>query len=203
VDNTLALKAAAFNAFLTALAADREQAGAKYELLRARLIKFFEWRNCESSEELTDEVFDRVVKKIASGEQIQNINAYAATVAQFVFKEDCRRRERLFQSIEDAPELEKAAATNDFAVETDNARLDCLEKCLAEFSVENRKLIVAYHDTDERTMISARKRLADSLNVSLNVLRIRVCRLKTKLESCTLDCCEKIKILDSKFKTQS
>lgn len=58
--------------------------------MRARLIKFFEWRNCESADELTDEVFDRVVKKIASGEQIQNINAYAATVAQFVCKEDSR-----------------------------------------------------------------------------------------------------------------
>ncbi len=182
----------AFDKLLTMLDADREQAGAKYEFLRARLIKFFEWRGCERGEELTDIVFDRVIKKIAEGEQIQNINAYSATVAQFVFKEDCRRRERLFQSIEDSPEIEKAAETNDLAGETDDLRLDCLEKCLAEFSAENRKLIVAYHDTDERTMIPTRKRLADSLNISLNVLRIRVCRLKTKLESCTLDCCEKV-----------
>ena len=94
-----------FDKLLATLDADREQAGAKYESLRARLIKFFEWRNCESAEELTDTVFDRVMKKIAAGEQIQNIEAYAATVAQFVFKEDYRRRERLFESIEDAPEI--------------------------------------------------------------------------------------------------
>ena len=191
----------AFDKFLTTFDADRQQAGAKYELLRSRLIKFFEWRGCEIPEELTDEVFDRVVKKIQSGEQIQNINAYAATVAQFVFKEDCRRRERHFQSIDDTPELEKASETKDTAaVDAQDARLDCLEKCLLEFSVENRKLIVAYHDTDERTMISTRKRLAESLGVSLNVLRIRVCRLKSKLENCVVGCCGKVQ--GSKLKTQ-
>ena len=86
-----------FDKLLATLDADREQAGAKYESLRRRLIRFFEWRKCETAAELTDIVFDRVIKKIAEGEQIQNIGAYSATVAQFVFKEDWRKRERLFQ----------------------------------------------------------------------------------------------------------
>ena len=73
--------------------------------------------------------------------------------------------------------------------EADDSRLDCLEKCLAKFTDENRLLVTAYYDTDERTMIAQRKRLADSLSISLNTLRIRVCRLKAKLEDCTIDCC--------------
>jgi DNA-directed RNA polymerase specialized sigma24 family protein len=183
-----------FDQLLAALDGEREQAGAKYESLRVRLLKFFEWRNCETPEELTDVVFDRIVKKIAEGEKIQNINAYSATVAQFVFKEDCRRRERLFQSIEDNPAIENLIASDGLseAGETDDTRLICLEKCLAEFSDENRRLVIAYYDTDERTMIATRKRLADSAGVSLNTLRIRVCRLKAKLEDCTIDCCRKI-----------
>lgn len=177
---------------MTTLDADREQAGAKYESLRLRLIKFFEWRNCETADELTDTVFDRVIKKITEGEQIQNIAAYSATVAQFVFKEDCRKRERLFQSIEDAPEIESPAENNNFfETENDDAQMNCLEKCLQEFSAENRRLVVAYYDTDERTMIATRKRLAGEMEISLNVLRIRVCRLKAKLENCTRDCCRK------------
>lgn len=180
-----------FDKLLATLDADRELAGAKYEALRVRLGKFFEWRNCESAEELADIVFDRIIKKIAEGEQILNINAYSATVAQFVFKEDCRRRERLFESIEDTPESRHLIKSNEpLADETDDARLACLEKCLAGFSVENRRIVTAYYDTDERTMIENRKRLADSLEVSLNTLRIRVCRLKAKLEHCTKDCCE-------------
>lgn len=182
-----------FDKLLATLDADREQAGAKYEALRARLVKFFEWRNCETAEELTDIVFDRIVKKIAEGEQVQNLNAYSATVAQFVFKEDFRRRERLFQSIEDSPAAGNLAVISDSAEtgESDDVRLDCLEKCLAEFSDENRRLVIAYYDTDERTMIATRRRLADSTGISLNTLRIRVCRLKAKLENCTFDCCGK------------
>jgi len=181
----------AFDKLLATLDENREQAGAKYESLRVRLIKFFEWRSCETPDELTDTVFDRITQKIAAGEQIQNISAYSATVAQFVFKEDCRKLSRRNQSIEDTQEIENLAEANGFAEEeTDDSRMNCLEKCLTKFSDENRRLITAYYDTDERTMIATRKRLADSINVSLNVLRIRVCRLKAKLESCTIDCCE-------------
>ena len=179
-----------FDKLLALLDADREQAGAKYEFLRVRLIKFFEWRNCGNAEELTDIIFDRLIKKIVEGEQIQNISAYSATIAQFVFKEDCRKRERFFQSIEDVPEIEHLIKTPEFNEdETDDLQMNCLEKCLAEFSDENRRLIIAYHDTDEQVMIAMRKRLADSLNISLNILRIRVCRLKSKLEDCTTKCC--------------
>ncbi len=181
-----------FDKLLATLDADREQAGAKYESLRLRLIKFFEWRNCETAEELTDTVFDRVIKKIIEGEQIQNVAAYSATVAQFVFKEDCRKRERLFQSIEDVQEIGSPAKKNNFfEPESDDAQMNCLEKCLAEFSDANRRLVIAYYDTDERTMIATRKSLADEMRISLNTLRIRVCRLKAKLENCTRNCCRK------------
>ena len=183
-----------FDKLLKTLDADRERAGAKYESLRIRLIKFFEWRNCETAEELTDTVFDRVIKKIAEGEHIQNINSYSVTVAQFVLKEDCRKRLTLFESIENNPALEKSLESK-ISLEDNDAddfRMNCLERCLTEFSDENRRLIVAYHDTDERTMIAARKSLADSLDVSLNSLRIRVCRLKTKLEDCTKNCCQSV-----------
>jgi RNA polymerase sigma factor (sigma-70 family) len=181
-----------FDKLLATLDADRELAGAKYESLRFRLVKLFEWRNCETPEDLTDTVFDRLIKKIAEGEQIQNINAYATSIAQFVFKEDCRSHERLFQTLEDNPSALKLIAMGDLSEtdEADNSRLDCLEKCLAEFTGENRRLVTAYYETDERTMIVTRKRLADSLGISLNTLRIRVCRLKAKLEDCTIDCCE-------------
>jgi DNA-directed RNA polymerase specialized sigma24 family protein len=192
-----------FDKFLALLDDDREQAGVKYERLRVRLVKFFEWRNCETPEELTDTVFDRVTKKITAGEQIQNINVYAVAVAQFVFKEDCRKRTHLFHSIEDNPGMENLIVANSPAElnETDDLRLDCLDRCLAEFSDEQRRLVTAYYDTDERTMIAMRKRLAEASGISLNTLRIRVCRLKAKLEDCTKNCCGEGSISGLKAKT--
>jgi DNA-directed RNA polymerase specialized sigma24 family protein len=181
-----------FDKLLGLFDADREQAGVKYELLRQRLLKFFEWRNCEMPEELTDIVFDRVLKKIGEGEQIQQITAFASTVAQFVFKEYLRSNERQNQLIEDAPEVQNIKAKESEIVdEFVELRQNCFEKCLAEFDAENRKFIIAYYTTDEKTMIAARKKLAEELNLNLNTIRIKACRLKSKLENCTLKCCEK------------
>lgn len=178
-----------FDNFLALLDANRETAGVKYESLRARLIKFFEWRNCETSEELADAVFDRILRKIAEGERIQNVNAYAAGVAQFVFKENLRNHAFLSEPLDENPNIQNYAEKSGAEeTETENMRFDCLEKCLSAMDSETRRLLIAYHDTDERTMIWARRRLADSLKVSLNTLRIRVCRLKSKLENCVRDC---------------
>lgn len=175
-----------FDTLLALLDADREAAGAKYEELRQRLTRFFDWRGCETSDELTDICLERVVRKVTDGEVINNVSAYAATIAQFVYKESLRSKSRLTDSLdaENAPEI----AATVTAVEEDE-RMSCLETCLNEFRIDDRKLIVSYYDTDEKTMIASRKRLADSLAVSMNTLRIKVCRLKTKLEKCTKDCC--------------
>ncbi len=179
-----------FDKFLVLLDANRETAGVKYESLRLRLIKFFEWRNCETAEELADTVFDRILRKIAEGEQIQTINAYAATIAQFVFKENLRNPAFLSDSLDENPNVQNLAEKDKSEeVETDNLRFGCLEKCLAAMDLETRRLLIAYHDTDEGTMIPTRKRLSESLEISLNTLRIRVCRLKSKLENCVRDCC--------------
>ncbi|HQU85337.1 MAG TPA: sigma-70 family RNA polymerase sigma factor [Pyrinomonadaceae bacterium] len=181
-----------FEKLLNLLDENRENAGLKYESLRRRLIKFFDWRNCFNSEDLTDEVFERIVKKLSEGEVIQNINAYAATVAQFVFKEYCRRKELKNQSIDENPQFEQLESKEKFAEkfeETEDVRQICFANCLQKMDAETRNLLIAYHDTDEATMISARKRLAESLGMNLNTLRIKICRQKTKLEDCTKKCC--------------
>jgi DNA-directed RNA polymerase specialized sigma24 family protein len=179
-----------FDFLLALLDADRDRAGVKYQSLRLRLMKFFEWRNCENPEDLADVVFDRILQKISEGEQIQNVTAFSASIAQFVFKEYLRGNKRQHQLIEEAPEVQNIKAQE---VEDEDeliaGRRQCFEKCLAEFSAENRKFIIAYYDTDERTMINSRKKLAEEMNSSLNTIRIKACRLKAKLEDCTLECC--------------
>lgn len=185
-----------FDKLLQIFDSNRENAGIKYENLRLRLIKFFDWRNCENSEELADTVFDRIIKKIIEGEEIQNINAYSATIAQFVFKEYCRRNERKFQSIEDNPNIQELKSNENFVEKLEqikDIRQSCFEKCLRAFDVETQKLLISYHDTDERTMIHTRKRLAEQLNLNINTLRIKICRYKSKLENCTHNCCDEKK----------
>ena len=183
-----------FGQFLKTLDIDREQAAGKYVALRERLERFFEWRDCEKAEELTDIVFDRVSRKITAGEKIENAEAFCVSVAKFVLLE--HRREVLQNMELDENSIEivspNALDNSNSDDEIKEKRLKCLDKCLAEFPADKRELLINYFDTDEATMIASRRSLAEKMKMNLNTLRIRVSRLKTKLEKCTKDCCDEI-----------
>jgi RNA polymerase sigma factor (sigma-70 family) len=180
-----------FDVFLAVLGEDREQAGEKYLALRERLERFFEWRGCDNAEELTDIVFDRVTKKIIEGEKVKNIEAYCVSVAKFVLMENRREVLRSEELDENSKIISSGGNESEIDSEEEEKtkQFKCLEECLAKFPEDKRKLIVGYFDTDEKTMISTRKNLAEKIGVNLNSLRIRISRLKTKLEKCTKNCC--------------
>ncbi|MBL8182087.1 MAG: sigma-70 family RNA polymerase sigma factor [Blastocatellia bacterium] len=179
-----------FDAMLRLFDADREVAAVKYESLRVRLIAFFEWRGCVNAEDLTDICFDRLQKKVSTGEEIENANAYTATIAQFVYREHLRSPDHRSDSFDDEneaiPEPEMVVAEK-----SEDGDLECLDDCLNEFSPNDRQLMIEYYNTDERTMIASRKRMADAMACTLNTLRIKVCRMKSKLEVCVRDCCKR------------
>lgn len=185
------LTASDFELFLNALDPNRDQAAGKYIALRERLEKFFEWRSCENTEELTDVVFDRAVKKIIEGEKVKNIEAFCVAIAKFVILEN---RREVFRNTELDENSKKFQPDRDGNSEEDDKRkrrrFRCLDNCLAEFPDDKRDLLIRYFDTDEETMIASRKRLAEKIGANLNTLRIRISRLKTKLENCTKKCCE-------------
>src|SRR4051794_32376717 len=59
-----AIQTESFEEILTWLNPDREVAGIMYVELRRDLSKTFMWRGCHDPEGLTDEVFDRVARKV-------------------------------------------------------------------------------------------------------------------------------------------
>ena len=181
-----------FGQFLKTLDIDREQAAEKYVALRERLERFFEWRDCEKAEELTDIVLERVSRKITTGEKIENAESYCVSVAKFVLMEDRREVLRNGEFDENSKVINSANVNDDSNEENEikDKRFKCLDKCLAEFPADKRELLINYFDTDEATMIASRRTLAEKMKMNLNTLRIRVSRLKTKLEKCTKDCCD-------------
>ena len=54
----------AFDRLLARLAADREAAAHEYEMLRCRLVDFFDGRGAEWPEVLADETLDRMASKL-------------------------------------------------------------------------------------------------------------------------------------------
>lgn len=182
------LSKADFDLFLDTLDTNREQAAEKYIALRERLENFFLWRDCENSEELTDIVFDRTLKKINEGEKIRNAEAFCVSIAKFVLLENRRDVLRITELDKNISEVN---ADSEEEIEIRRKQLRCLDSCLSKLTVEKQNLLIGYFDTEEKPLIQSRQFLAEKLDITVNSLRIRVSRLKSKLEKCTKECCKR------------
>ncbi len=180
-----------FDALLEALDTDRDRAAAMYLSLRERIERFFEWRNCEDTHELADIVFDRTAKKIVDGEELRSIEAYCVSVAKLVFFEDRRRSLRREELSENVSPIN--GSVNEVSPDTADLtalRHKCLDSCLGDLANDDKALLIDYFDTDQATTITKRKRIAESLGITPNSLRIRIYRLRSRVGACTRKCCE-------------
>lgn len=176
------LSQSSFDSFLTVLDSNRERAGQKYETLRTRLVKFFEWRACQFPDDLADETLDRVIKKVDSGEQINDCVNYAYGVARLLYLETLKKQTREQAVIINMPIKESTDG------EEEDTRLNCLERCLQTLSENNRLMILHYYRDDKQAKIDHRKKLAEKFEISTNALRIKTLRIRTKLEECVFKC---------------
>ena len=168
-------------ALLRSLDPDRERAGARYEEIRRRLIRFFEWRGCEHSEELADETINRVARQLAGGLVLHAAPyAYFCGVARLVSLEEMRRDARENKALEASWPAEPTVLT---VLDDDpDPRLKHLRHCLQTLDADHQRLVLRYHQEERR--IQDRKRLCRELGIEMNALRIRVHRLRRKIETC-------------------
>src|SRR5215813_2559377 len=112
----------AFDGLLICLDSDRQRAAEKYEILRCKLVKFFEWRACAVlAVDLADGTIDRVARRIEEGEQVQNVSNYAYGVARMVYLENLRELNRADEA--------RGSMANDTVAEgsSNSERLNCFE----------------------------------------------------------------------------
>jgi DNA-directed RNA polymerase specialized sigma24 family protein len=178
-----------FDILLAQLDPDRERAGERYEAIRRKLIRLFEWRGCAAPDDLADETINRVARRLAEGVELRSADPYGyfCGVAHLLYKEVLRRASREHRALEGSGEM---LLPTELPVileeEPDDDRLDCLRRCLAALPVDQRDLVLRYHQGESN--IRNRKALSQELNVPMNALRIRVHRVRRKLESCLEDC---------------
>lgn len=175
----------AFDKLLLALGDDRDSGGEKYLEIRGNLIRFFEWRGCPFPEDHADETFNRIAKRVAEGEQLQNPSGYAIGVARLLVLEILKSRQREQEAINELTPRTEAAADHD---DGDQGRIDCLRQCLQNLPAENRQLIVEYYQGEKGDKIRNRKKLMESLGIPVNTLRMRALRLRERLQVCVEDC---------------
>jgi len=175
----------AFDRLLGSLSVDRDEAGARYEIIRRKLVRFFECRSVENSEDHADETINRVARRIYEGQRVDNVTGYSYGVARLVLMEVIKERERAPIGLDEAP----GVLRQDVVDETDSEpRVKCFDECLESLPPESRQLIIDYYQEERRAKIELRQQLADQLRIPVNALRIRAHRIRMSLERCISTC---------------
>jgi len=175
----------AFDKLLLSFGDDRDTGGKKYLEIRNNLTRFFEWRGCPFPEDHADETLNRIAKRVAEGEQIQNPSGYAIGVARLLVLEILKGRQR-----EQVALTEITNTSSEVVADADDSeqRIGCLRRCLGGLSDENRLLITEYYEGEKGDKIQNRKKLVEKLGIPVNTLRMRALRLRERLQACVEDC---------------
>ena len=187
---------------LSWLAPDKEQAGRVYERLRRKLVELFARRGVPTLfwHELADETLDRIGRKLAEGETIQNPEpmAYAFGVARFVLIEFWRRQHRRIQSetqLDDLSprDLVEIAAKDGLRVEQQETELwlECLGAALKALPPEDESLMRNCHHDDPRQQAANRHQAAERLDWEENSLRVHLHRIRLVLQRKVRACVER------------
>jgi len=175
----------AFDRLLSRMSGESEAAAREYESIRRRLLVFFEMRGIPASECLADETIDRVARKLEEGEAIQHLRAYFSGVAQRIVLEWERGRARERAA---ALEAQSRLPVPDGTLESREARVACLKRCLRALPRESRELIVSYYRNGGGFDLEGRQALADRLGISYTSLKARVHRVRGRVEACLREC---------------
>ena len=181
-----------FEEILAWLDSDREVAGVIYVQLRHDLARIFTWNRCSDPEELTDEVFDRVARKVHDLRQtfVGDPRLFFYGVARNMVKET-PKRVKTQVSLDDT-ELTGAIATSETDEEAAQILEECLNSCLQRLSKEKRELILSYYTEEKHAKIEHRTELARTLGTSVETLRVRAHRIRGTLEQCIERCLDRM-----------
>ena len=193
-----ALNREALRQFLSWLDEGAESKGERYLEMRRRLVRYFDYRNCPSPDDLADETLNRVARKLEEKGEIVGASPahYCYIVARLVFLESTRSRELHAPSLDDP---ERSGSVTASSAEHSEPVMDtaakeklftCLERCLSNIRIQDRELILEYYRGEQREKIERRSRMAARLGLTVNALCIRACRIRTKLEACVKACSE-------------
>ena len=169
-----------FDALLEWLDADREKAGQRYEVIRAGLIRIFVSKGVSDAEYYTDEVIDRVVRRLPEiqADYVGDPARYFHGVARNIVMEAGRRRE--------VPTEVMPQGLQPDPPESDTS--ECLTKCLQQLPRDKQEFILDYHLYQGHEKVVHHREMASELSITEGALRTRAHHLRVNLEKCVLRC---------------
>ena len=158
---------------LAVLDPDPVRAAMRYQELRSRLVRFFEWQRHSDPEDAAQETLARGFRRVVAGLDTSpsGIHGFFFGIARNLVKEGWKaRREELVD-----PAAWDSTPSSARHVEQVEARL-ALTHYLGKLPASERRLLVRYY-TGDRDMLSR------ELGVTAGNLRVIVHRIRQKLDS--------------------
>jgi len=175
------LTAESYSLLLKAFSSNEVKAAAALSKLRDALVRFFQIKGDADAEESADETLDRVATKLTEAVLIEDLTKYSFGVARLVFLENLRKTQKAkkaFGQYQAETLLRQKAGEeiDDFAF---------LRECFAELKDDEKQILQAYFaDLPPVELDEKRRKLTASLGVSQNNLRLKIFRLRRRLEDC-------------------
>lgn len=173
-----------FEALLLQLDTDRVGAGERYEVLRHKLIRFFEWNHHLSAPDLADETITRLATKCRQ-HPIANVETYALGIARNVGREAAKVESRTKLLADNAaPDAMVGPDQEDGLRAAETRRLEeRAKRCVDALDMVDQEIFVGFFLVGDNHA-EHRRELAKSLGISYGALRTRVCRLRARVHEC-------------------
>ena len=169
-----------FAKLLRAFSADESEAATLYLQTRNSLVRFFQLRGDFDPNEAADVTFDRVQLKLEQNTFVDNISKYCFGVARFISLERFRLETRQKHA-----GLEFYADENKYEIEEDNDGLALMKECFGSLTDNEKEFLRSYFvDLPFSHLTAHRDQYAAKHNISVNGIRVRIFRLRQRLENC-------------------
>ncbi len=170
------------NELLKALSPEGEEAATAYTKLQNSLVRFFQIKGDFDSLEAADLALDRVALKISQETKIDDLTKYAFGVARLIFFERLRQVEKERKAA-DGFYANKIAEYKVKDEDSDIFRLH--RECFESLEIAEKKLLADYFlDLPYPKQNENRIQLSAKHSISMVNLRLKVFRLRKRLEEC-------------------
>ena len=160
-------------------------AAERYEQVRAKLTRFFEWRGCVFPDEPADETINRVIRRIDEGEEVRDPGTYCYGVARLVLLEVLKRQAKERTASE---EFHRAVPAGRRRRRRSSSGSAACAAAWTRCRPAQQDLVREYHRGEGSEKIDRRKQLARVSGIGMNALRIRAFRLSDRLQGCVAGC---------------
>lgn len=160
---------------------NQDEAGVAYNELRNSLVRFFQIKGDSDPDEAADLTLDRAALKIPKDTPIENLTGYCFGVARFIFLERVRRTKKLNDA---AAEFYSKRNSSEIVQETDD-EFTVLRKCFEKLTNAEKLFLRDYFaDLPFSELDKSRRQTCLENDITPNNLRLRVFRLRQRLENC-------------------